>query len=110
MTVFSWTPNAAMSNVDGCREDLIELLHVWKRQSSLLSERISEGLTQGNASSVFLAAHTMKGSIQILSLDQDCQALTRIEAAAKREDLAEVEAMLPMWNDQLALINQAINQ
>ena len=98
-----------MPNVDGCMEDLIELLDVWKRQSPLLLDRMRVGLQHDNAPSVFLAAHTMKGSIQILSLDQECQAITRIEAAAKRNDLAEVEKLLPLWEDQVGWIEQAIN-
>lgn len=106
----SWTPSAALANVDNYREDLIDLLEVWKRQSPRLLAQMRDGLAESDAEKVFIAAHTLKSSTQILSLDDDVITMREIESAARAVDLSRAASLLETWEPRFQWIERMIDQ
>ena len=103
-----WDVKNALSNADDRVSDLKELLEIWLRQSPKLVSQIRSALENDEAEKVQIAAHTLKGSLQILCADQVCRAALELENAGRTRQLSDGMALLRQLEEQLGQIRPKI--
>ena len=104
----AWTVQLAMECVDGCESDLRELLEIWLRQSPLLLCDIRSALQNDEPEKLQLAAHTLKGSLQILCADAACEYAAALEFAGEKRMTASAACALPKLEAEIADLTQLI--
>ena len=90
-----WNVQLALECVDGCESDLRDLLLIWLRQSPDLLSSIRSALENDEPEKLQLAAHTLRGSLQILCADKACAYAAELEIAAKSRETASAAGVLP---------------
>ena len=104
----AWSEQVALENVDGDVSYLKDLLEIFLRQTPQLLSQARDGLAAQDSKSVLLAAHTMKGSLQILGADSVASAAEQLEFAAMHDQLQEGTALLEVLDAQLTTITAQV--
>jgi HPt (histidine-containing phosphotransfer) domain-containing protein len=82
-----WSDTLALINVDGDVNDLKDLLAVWLRQTPRLLGELVVAIQCKNSESLHLAAHTLKGSLQILGMAAASELAAALETAGRIDEL-----------------------
>jgi HPt (histidine-containing phosphotransfer) domain-containing protein len=104
-----WDAERALAYVDGYVEDLRDVLEIWLHQGPKLLSDIREALEGDDAQRLHLAAHTMKGSLQILGARStaSAEALEALGQAGQTtggsEWLARLENEFQILNPQISM-------
>ena len=98
----SWNEQTALANVDGCVSHLKELLEIWLRQTPKLVSDIKKGLAEGDSDRIHLAAHTMKGSLQIIGADAAALLTESLEIAGRTAKISEGSELLNQLVSELS--------
>lgn len=105
-----WNERIAIENADGCVTHLKELLEIFLRQSPQLLLKAEEGLAANDGKSVLLAAHTLKGSLQILGSDAVAITADALEAVGRSGQLSEGAQILSVLQEQLHKLTLQITE
>ena len=92
---------AALDRLGGDVELLEELLVLMTEQSRELVEQIRTGIAKGNANTVVVAAHTIKGSAANLEANALAHAAHVLEALARGGDLSSAPALFATVETEL---------
>ena len=101
-----WDLELALKGVDGCVTDLKELLEIFLRQMPELVSDIRIALETNEADKLHLAAHTLKGSLQILCADAAEKAAADLETAGKKGQVTNGSEMLRKLETELARVRE----
>ena len=104
----AWSVQLALGSVDGSEPDLRELLEIWLRQSPRLICDIRRALENDDAEKLLLAAHTLKGSLQILCAEEACLYAAELEAAGQKRQVLSVASSLPKLEAELAIMTRLV--
>ncbi len=104
----AWDFERALANVDGYVEDLRDLLEIWLRLGPELLSDIRQALGSDDAQRLHLAAHTMKGSLQILGARCAASA-AELEALAQTGQTTGGSEWLARLDDELQTLNPLIS-
>jgi CheY-like chemotaxis protein len=99
-----------LEQTGGSDETLKEIVELFGAESAKLMTRIRDAITNGDASELQRAAHTLKGSIRIFGAERPATAALRLETMGRDEDLVgaeeawrvlvkEIEQLKPMLTD-----------
>lgn len=103
-----WDEKLAMANVDGNVQDLKELLEIWLRQTPCLLFDIRTALENNDHGSLHLAAHTLKGSLQILGIEAAVSISQALENAGRTELTSDGMNLLIQLESELNLVTPQI--
>ena len=109
-TTNEWTVELAMSSTDDCVEDLQVLLEIWLRQSQTLMNDIRTSLENRDAAKLRQAAHTLKGSLQILCAETAAKAALGLEYAGRDQRVDDGPALLVELESELDQIRPKIEE
>lgn len=96
-----WNEQTALENTDGCVSYLKELLEIWLRQTPKLVSEIGEGLAEGNIERMHLAAHTMRGSMQVIGAELAASLAESLETAGRTGQTSEASELLNQLQSEL---------
>ena len=105
----AWQTELALISVDGEVADLRDLAEIWLRQAPRLLSEIKVGLDRKDFSQVHIAAHTLKGSLQILCAEDLGPAALELETAAVRGLIPDEVALLTRLEAQLASLSSQVS-
>lgn len=88
MTQTCWNPEYALEKVDNDLTLLLDLLDIWNDQRDRLLHRIDEDLAEKNWSLVALTAHTLKGSLNVLTATDALESIENLERQLPLQDAA----------------------
>ena len=92
-----WNPQQVLEMVDGSVEDLESLIKVWFKQTPRLLSEIRSAHAMKDVAKIRLAAHTLRGSLQILGADLICQTAQNFEeieqSGVNRDETALLEEL-----------------
>ncbi len=103
-----WEVKNALANADDRVSDLKELLGVWLRQSPKLISQIRSALENDDAEKLELAAHTLKGSLQILCADHVSRVAFELETAGRNHQFSNGMGLLDQLEEQIGQIQSKI--
>lgn len=106
----AWNLDSALKGVDGCVSDLRELLEIFLRQAPALMSDMRSGLESHDAKKLHLAAHTLKGSLQILCADDACAVAAELEALGNKGQTKSGEQLLSKLDTELARVLKGITE
>ena len=104
----AWNLESALKGVDGCASDLRELLEIFLRQTPALMVDIRSALESHDAKKLHLAAHTLKGSLQILCADEACAVAAELEALGNKGQTDSGGQLLSKLDTELASVLKGI--
>ncbi len=99
-----WNEAIALANVAGDREILKELIEIWLRQTPRLSSDIIRAVQIENPDELHLAAHTLKGSLQLFGMDTAASVAAALENAGRTKNLAGGADLVHQLETELALV------
>lgn len=99
-----WDPETALSFTEGDRDDLKELIEIWLNQLPTLMQAMSEGLDERDAPKLELAAHTLRGSLQILTQGDVINLAAQLEMAGRNEDFVAARPLYEQMQQRMALL------
>ena len=103
-----WNEQLALEIVDGCISDLKDLLEIWLRQSPRLLSDIRSALESHDAKKLHLAAHTLRGSLQIFCTDVDHSAAAALEAVGRIGQTPNEIDLFTKLEVEIALVTQQV--
>lgn len=103
-----WDETLAMANVDGHVQDMKELLEIWLRQAPCLLFDIRTALQNNDPVSLHLAAHTLKGSLQILGIEAAASIAQALENAGRTGLTTDGMNLLIQLEGELDLVTPQI--
>lgn len=104
-----WNAQLALECVDGCEAELRDLFRIWLRQSPELLSSIRSALEHDDPENLQLAAHTLKGSLQILCADMACAYAAELETAGENRKTASAACVLPKLEVEIAHLTGLVN-
>ena len=105
-----WNLESALKGVDGCVSDLRDMLEIFLRQAPALMSDIRSALEKNDPKKLHLAAHTLKGSLQILCADEACAVAGELESLGNKGQTAGGVQLLSKMESQLAGVLKGINE
>ncbi len=99
---------AALARLGGDRELLAQIAQFFLEDSPGLLDELRGGLRNGEAKTVLLAAHSLKGLAAHFGARAAVDAASVIEESADRGDLAAAAAALPELERQVGLLQKAL--
>ncbi|MEI6541170.1 MAG: Hpt domain-containing protein [Planctomycetota bacterium] len=99
-----WNPERVLVSVDDCLVDLKNLLEIFLRETPRLLSDIRTAVENSEAQRLHLAAHTLRGSFQILCADDAELTAGAMETAGKHGKTAVAVTLLPKLEHELAMI------
>ena len=105
-----WNIELAKSSTDDCIEDLQELLEIWLRQSQILLKEIRTSLLNRDSAMLRQAAHTLKGSLQILCAENAAKVALGLEYAGRDQRVDDGAALLVELESELDQIRPKIEE
>ena len=105
-----WSVEQAMSSTDDCIEDLQVLLEIWLRQSQTLLKEIRSSLLNRDSAMLRQAAHTLKGSLQILCAENAAEAALGLEYAGRDQRVDDGAALLAELESELDQIRPKVEE
>jgi two-component system sensor histidine kinase/response regulator len=102
--------DAALQRVGGDLEMLRQLVQIFREESKRGMEALRDGLRRGDASSVKLHAHTLRGSLAYFGADWATTLAQQLEAMARSGDLSLAEPVLYCLEDALRLLEPALDE
>ena len=82
-----WNETVALSNVGGDVADLRDLLQIWLEQVPGLLSDIESALQEREPDRLYLAAHTLKSSLQLFGMDACGRVAEDLELAGRMRDM-----------------------
>ena len=99
-----WNDTIALANVAGDQEILIELMEIWLRQTPRLLLDIKQAVQSDNPDALHLAAHTLKGSLQVFGMETAASIAAALEVAGRTRNLAGGADLERQLEAELALV------
>ena len=106
----AWNLESALKGVDGCVSDLRELLEIFLRQAPALMSNIRSALESHDAKKLHLAAHTLKGSLQILRAGDACAFAAALEALGNKGQTDGGGQLLSELDTEMASVLKGITE
>lgn len=103
-----WNEQTALNNADGCVSHLQELLEIWLRQTPKLMSEIRDGLAEGNIERMHLAAHTIRGSMQIIGAELAASLAESLETAGRTGQTSEGSELINQLESELREVREKI--
>ena len=100
----------ALESVDGSAPDLRGLLEIWLRMAPQLLSDIRCALDNDEPEKLVLAAHTLKGSLQILCAEEACRYAAELEAAGQKRLVSSAAGVLPKLVAEIADITELVTK
>ena len=89
-----WDSPTALINVGGDLEDLKELLLLMLEQAPDLIADIASAIQENNPAKLYLAAHTLKSSLQLLGFDASGEIASALELAGRTQQIESCDDLL----------------
>jgi HPt (histidine-containing phosphotransfer) domain-containing protein len=99
----------ALQLVRGDRKLLRELVKIALPEIPRLLGALREGVEAGDATSVRLTAHTLKGSVRCFGSTSAFEQLLQLERMGREHDLVGAQAVLTILDGEFARILQALS-
>ena len=105
-----WDHRRALSFTEGHEEDLRELVEIWLTQLPRLIRSMEEGLDGNDPRKVELAAHTLRGSLQIISSGDILDLTADLESSAKTNRLDAARPLLDQLRPRLSHLERDVRE
>jgi HPt (histidine-containing phosphotransfer) domain-containing protein len=102
--------DAALVRVGGDLEMLRELVQIFREESLRGMEALRDGLRRGDAASVKLHAHTLRGSLAFFGADWAMTLAQQLETMGRSGDLSLAEPICCCLEDALGLLAPALDE
>jgi HPt (histidine-containing phosphotransfer) domain-containing protein len=99
-----WSAQAVLESLDGSVDDLRQLYEIWQRQCPKLMTEIRDAVQNSNASGLAQAAHTLKGSLQILCADRATGLAADLEMLGRRSQLGTASELFVRLDHEVTAI------
>ena len=103
-----WDQAAALQNVGGCLEDLKDLLALSLEQSPQLTARIAAAIQRHDADDLYLAAHTLKSSLQLFVMEPCGEIAASLELAGRTKQWESCPELVQQLQQSLDELTPAI--
>ena len=90
----AWDRAAALDRLGGDESLLNELIEVFFNDYPVLAARLTEALARGDIASLRESAHTLKGSLGVLGLEETAGLAQAIESASQVEDATTAVSLI----------------
>lgn len=104
-----WDQTAALQNVGGCLEDLKDLLALSLEQSPSLVAKIAVAVQRHDADDLYLAAHTLKSSLQLFVMEPSGEIAASLELAGRTRQWESCPQLLQQLQQSLDELNPEIH-
>ena len=106
----AWSEELALANVDGDTRLLRELLEIWLRQAPQLIAASHSALESQDAKQLRLAAHSLRGSLQIVVAHEAEEGAEMLERSAKEGLLAACAPLLAKLEADIRVLTLQIRE
>jgi protein-histidine pros-kinase len=103
-----WDHATALDRLGGDEALLQELIAIFFEDYPKLSERLLQGLTRGDLSSVGATAHALKGSLQYIGFSDAAELARAIEQANRTEDAAQAAELASALMMEIEAVRQTM--
>jgi two-component system sensor histidine kinase/response regulator len=98
-----------LARVENDDELLLELLAMFQEELPGLQDALNSAVKAGDPLEIGKAAHTLKGMLANLCMNQGASLAGAIEASARRQDMPGVESNVAAFNSEMSEILPAVN-
>ena len=103
-----WNRSAALQMLGGDEDLLLEMMEIFLSDSPKLLARMEQALSLGDSGKLELAAHSLKGELQYLGVQEAIDQAQRLEIAGRDGNLDGAENLLAALRSRLVLIWAAV--
>jgi two-component system, sensor histidine kinase and response regulator len=104
----TWNRSAALQMLGGDEDLLNEMVEIFLSDSPKLLDRIGQALSLGDSAKLELAAHSLKGELQYLGVQEAIDQAQQLEIAGRDGELDGAENLLEALRGRLILIWAAV--
>jgi signal transduction histidine kinase/DNA-binding response OmpR family regulator/HPt (histidine-containing phosphotransfer) domain-containing protein len=103
-----WDRAAALERVGGDESLLNELINIFLQEYPVLAQRLTEGLSRGDLAALREPAHSLKGSLGYLGMEDAASLALEIEQASRAQDADRVAGLIDTMMSQVSAVQQAM--
>lgn len=100
----SWNPDHALKRLGGDRQLLLEMAQIFLEEAPSQMQLLSKAVAADNCRDAELAAHRLKGDLGYLHAVEAAECARKLEHAAHKGDLSDVETALAELETNLEAI------
>jgi two-component system sensor histidine kinase/response regulator len=108
-TIASWNRSAALEMLGGDENLLNEMIEIFLADSPKLLGRLEQALLQRDQSELELAAHSLKGELMYLGVQETTETAEKLEAAGRTGKMHGAEELLKELRSRLAVLWTAVS-
>jgi two-component system sensor histidine kinase/response regulator len=109
-TIASWNRSAALEMLGGDENLLNEMIEIFLADSPKLLGRLEQALLQRDQSELELAAHSLKGELMYLGVQEVTETAEKLEAAGRTGKIDGAKELLQELRSRLAVLWTAVSQ
>jgi two-component system sensor histidine kinase/response regulator len=105
-----WSKANALERVGGDENLLQEICQMFLTESPKLIQKMRDGIASNDSESVMRTAHTLKGELGYMGIDEAVQAVVQLEKMGREGDLSQAGEMLNLLDRLLGKLYVAIKE
>ena len=104
-----WDRSKTMERLGGDEDLLREVVQIFLEETPKLMSTLQQGIENANPEIIERAAHSLKGQLGYLGLDEVAKLARELEEAGRRKELSRAAAMLSILTTEIARTTSAMD-